>query len=93
MAAARSRDPVLAKIRLIWVLMVWLLRNSCSAISGLVSPAGDQAEDLDLALRQAVGRRYRLAGSLPGLGWCHGGLQERSVHARVQDGQSAGRRA
>jgi hypothetical protein len=28
MAAARSRDPVLAKIRLMWVLTVWLLRNS-----------------------------------------------------------------
>ena len=27
MAAARSREPVLAKIRLMCVLMVWLLRN------------------------------------------------------------------
>src|ERR1700689_5337544 len=38
MAATRSRDPVLAKIRLMWVLTVWLLRNSRSAISGLVRP-------------------------------------------------------
>src|ERR1035441_10870928 len=38
MAAARSRDPVLAKIRLMWVLIVWLLRYKRPAISGLVSP-------------------------------------------------------
>src|ERR1700689_5824513 len=38
MAATRSREPVLAKIRLMWVLIVWLLRNSRSALSGLVSP-------------------------------------------------------
>src|SRR5258707_11531504 len=38
MAAARSREPVLAKIRLMWVLTVWLLRNRCAAISGLVIP-------------------------------------------------------
>src|ERR1019366_9351588 len=37
-AAARSRDPVLAKIRLMWVLIVWLLRYKRPAISGLVSP-------------------------------------------------------
>src|ERR1700744_6620708 len=43
MAAARSRDPVLAKIRLMWVLTVWLLRNSCAAISGLVSPRAMRA--------------------------------------------------
>ena len=38
MAATRSLDPVLAKIRLMCVFTVWLLRNSRAAISGLVSP-------------------------------------------------------
>ncbi len=38
MAATRSLDPVLAKIRLMCVLTVWLLRNKRAAISGLVSP-------------------------------------------------------
>jgi hypothetical protein len=31
-AAARSRDRVLAKMRLMWVLMVWLLRNRARAM-------------------------------------------------------------
>ena len=55
MAAARSLDPVLAKIRLMWVLTVWLLRNSCAAISGLVSPRAMQAA------RPGYGRELRRA--------------------------------
>jgi hypothetical protein len=43
MAATRSRDPVLAKIRLMCVLTVWLLRNSRVAISGVGQSLGDKA--------------------------------------------------
>jgi hypothetical protein len=34
-AAALSRDLVLAKIRLMWLLMVWLLRTRVVAIFGV----------------------------------------------------------
>ena len=43
MAAARSREPVLAKMRLMCVLTVWLLRKSCAAISELLRPRAMRA--------------------------------------------------
>ena len=49
MAAARSRDPVLAKIRLMWVLTVWVLRNSRAAICGLDSSRARGSYGVDAA--------------------------------------------
>src|ERR1019366_6262810 len=80
MAAARSRDPVLAKIRLMWVLVVWLLRYR--------RPAGDEAEDFHLAVGQAVGRRG--PGRL-GRGRRQGGREQRVVDPGGEDGEAAGR--
>jgi hypothetical protein len=48
MAAARSLDPVLAKIRLMWVLIVWLLRNKCQ-------PERDVERDPD---QEAMARKW-----------------------------------
>ncbi len=85
MAAARSRELVLVKMRLMWDLTVWLLRQSCWAISGLVRPCGDEGQDLGFALGEAVGQGARAGGGGRGRGG--GGGQQRVVHAGIEHGQ------
>jgi hypothetical protein len=85
-AAALSRDLVLAKIRLMWLLTVWLLRTRAAAISGCHAP-GDQRQDLGLPGGEPVGQvtgliRVRRAGS--------GGGHQCGLDGGIQDRQAAG---
>ena len=50
---------------LTWVLTVFSLMTSLLGDLAVVQPCGDQAEHLELALRQIVRRRERWAGRLP----------------------------
>jgi hypothetical protein len=56
MAAARSRDPVLAKIPVDVRLDRVVAQAQPPGDLRIGQPAGDGAEDLHLAVRQAVGR-------------------------------------
>ena len=86
MAWVRSREPVLAKIRLMWVLTVASLTNSARAISRLDLPAAMRRSTSD-----SRGVRSVSAGSAPpaaarGGGRAGGGRQQPLLDLRVEHG-------
>ena len=63
-ASVRFAAPSLSKMCEAWTLAVLRLMNRASAICWLVQPAGDEAQDLDLALGEAD----RVGGRRTGVG-------------------------
>jgi hypothetical protein len=60
MASVRLAEPVLAKIRLMWVLTVWALTKRVSAIRGLLDHTGPEGQFGAVGLPVGTGHPHLL---------------------------------